>query len=379
MTTMCKKLLSKGTNSRLEPRNAKSLAETKDLCGEKPDSGEESADEKFNVLIVADTPNLYKHNGAPMSDSGFIALPRSLLEDPKWLGMKMKYQRVFLTILTNAVYKPTKWDINGNSIVLMPGQLCISLRRLVEKCNEHVRFKSDMIDKNIVEDAVSLFTRLQIGRQEERHGITILTITIPITYDTQKTQTETQRETKQRHKRDTNKQSNKINKSVCYQDPVDLDARAREKENKKMNDDEKKEIVDFVNRVPQTVEKRHVNGGMTKVELGEIITQAVRERKEWDTKEIHIAWEILVNFDGKIRTGYGFINGTIKKIRNQKRSNAIPTKKEKEEWTHPSCRNEKKLNDQLQNSKPIESEKNTKEQHSLQWYLDRDAERSQNG
>jgi predicted small secreted protein len=342
MATECKKLLSKGAGSRVESRNKKPWGSTQ---GCKPSDSAESSDGKSDVSILAYAPDLYKRNGASMSDSGFIALPRSLLEDPKWLGMKMKYQRVFLTILTSAVYKPTKWDIQGNSIILMPGQLCISLRRLVEKCNENTKFKTELIDKNIVERAVSLFSQFHFVRQEERHGITILTVTIPLTYDTQKTQIETQRETIPRHNRDTNKQSNKVNKSVCIQDPVDLETRARENGEMEMND-EKKEMIEFAQNIPQSVEKKYAEGGVVAVHLDEIITRSVRENKNWSSKEIQESWKILVAYAGPIRGAYDFIQGTIKNLRTKKRSqnaNTETTKKGKEKWIHPQSRKDRIL------------------------------------
>ena len=137
-----------------------------------------------------------------MSDSGFTKLPRSLTEDPRWLSMRLKYQKVFLTLLRKCYFSKSKFSIDGNIIEILPGQICVSLRQLVDWCNEGVVYKEDKIDKNIVERSVSLFFKIRIARHEVRHGRSVITITIPGYYEENKNETETPTETQPRHNRD---------------------------------------------------------------------------------------------------------------------------------------------------------------------------------
>jgi hypothetical protein len=64
MATECKKLLSKGTGGRVESRNKKPWASTQ---GKKSSDSGESSDGKLDVSILSRPPNLYKQNGASMS------------------------------------------------------------------------------------------------------------------------------------------------------------------------------------------------------------------------------------------------------------------------------------------------------------------------
>ena len=142
-----------------------------------------------------------------MSEFGFVQLPRFLLEDPRWNGIKIKYRHVLFTILKKCVWKKTAHNIHGNVIYLEPGQLAVSYRQLVEWCNEDVCFKEDHVDKNLVERAVSVFLKFQIVRQHVRHQKMILTVTLPGYYEEKKNQTETACETEPRQYRDIKEES----------------------------------------------------------------------------------------------------------------------------------------------------------------------------
>jgi len=132
MATACKKLLSKGTNSRLEPRNAKSLAETKDLCGKKPDSAE-SADGNWNNPILAEPPNLYKQIGALMKNQGHVQIPRFIWNDSKWKNLSPIKRAIFTEICFLSNWEPHNFDVFGKNILLAAGQYGTTLDSLIEK------------------------------------------------------------------------------------------------------------------------------------------------------------------------------------------------------------------------------------------------------
>ena len=136
----------------------------------------------------------------------FVKLPRELLENPLWMDLRMTYQKVFLTILQHCCYQDRDFSINHNLVRIKKGQLCASIRGIVDLCNKGVRFKEDLIDKNIVERSVSLFIQLQLVRQEVRHGKTVLSILLPGYYEQEENETETGSETKVRQNRDTNEE-----------------------------------------------------------------------------------------------------------------------------------------------------------------------------
>jgi hypothetical protein len=156
--------------------------------------------------IVADSPNFRKEIGASMLDEGFIKLPRSLFNDPNWKGMREKYRRVFIILLFHTSFTQRSFGIGANIITIGPGQFCTSIRTLVDLCNDGIKYKDDKVDKNIVERAVSLFTKIGLVRQEVRHGKSILTITQRELYEHFQRQTETASETRPRLDRDTNEE-----------------------------------------------------------------------------------------------------------------------------------------------------------------------------
>lgn len=104
-------------------------------------------------------------------NQGYIRIPRSLLRDPLWLGLPSTYQRVYLTILENVVYKDTTQNAFGKLIHLKPGQMLTTIRRLVILC------ECREIDRNIVDRSLKRFFELGFSRQDSRHGKTVITIT----------------------------------------------------------------------------------------------------------------------------------------------------------------------------------------------------------
>jgi hypothetical protein len=131
----------------------------------------------------------------PMSE-GFIKLPRALLQNPSWKEMPLTYRHVFLTILENSCYKPTTVDAHGNLIHLQPGQFMVTIRRLVDLCDE------PDIERGLVERALKRFEKVGFSRQETRHKKTIITITEPSFCEELKIGSETRFTTKSRQNHD---------------------------------------------------------------------------------------------------------------------------------------------------------------------------------
>src|SRR5690606_19991617 len=104
------------------------------------------------------------------SNNGFIKFPRSLLNDPRFLGARLKYQKVLLFLISHAAYSETTHAIGTNLINLSPGQLSYSIRKLADLCNEEVKHEEDKIDRNIIDRAIAYFEKCQFVRQEVRHG-----------------------------------------------------------------------------------------------------------------------------------------------------------------------------------------------------------------
>lgn len=103
--------------------------------------------------------------------SGYINLPRSLLNDPIWKSLPYTYRHIFITILQNVVYQEIDVDDFGKIIHLMPGEMLTTYRRMVELCNE------DDIDKRTIERAFVKFKLCGFSGQRTGHRKTIVTIT----------------------------------------------------------------------------------------------------------------------------------------------------------------------------------------------------------
>lgn len=140
--------------------------------------------------ILSDVPNFYKNYGTSVENSGYFIIPRVVTSDPRYQGARLKYQKVLLALFENAAFSPTTHAIGTEIIQIQIGQFCVSERRLVEICNEGVKFKEDLVDKNIVHRAVHFWSKCQIVRQEVIHDKTLLTITVPEFYERTKKRSE---------------------------------------------------------------------------------------------------------------------------------------------------------------------------------------------
>ena len=165
-----------------------------------------SVNEASDDFILHDAPDFLNKKGSVMSKSedsinsypyneGFIKLPRSLIQSEEWRNLRMKRQILFLYILQRVQFTPIKKRYKGKDFMVMPGQLCISYRKLLEDFNETVRFSDDKIDLNFLQRSVSQFSaRYWIDTQNDT-GIMIITITYPELYEHFKSQYDTANDT----------------------------------------------------------------------------------------------------------------------------------------------------------------------------------------
>lgn len=112
--------------------------------------------------------------GNMSNESGFIAIPRSLLNHPGVQQAPMSYHRILMQILIDCVWKPTDFNDHGNIVHLLPGQLILTVRDFSEKCGKE-------ISKNAVWRAIMYFEKLDLVGQEVRHRKTIVSIKHPET------------------------------------------------------------------------------------------------------------------------------------------------------------------------------------------------------
>lgn len=130
-----------------------------------------------------------------MNESGFLKIPRSLLQSTTWIEARPKHKVIFLTIIEYCAFQKTEHNIRGKIVEILPGQLCITFRRLHEICGNG-------ISKNDIEGAIKYFLTSQKIRQEVRHGKMILTIIDSEIYDTCFNRDQTTSQTKVRQKSD---------------------------------------------------------------------------------------------------------------------------------------------------------------------------------
>lgn len=158
-------------------------------------------DELPNNSIIAEVPNFYKQYGTTVENSGYFSFPRSISTDPRYKGARLKYKHVLHTILENAVFRKTTHSIGTNVIDIEVGQFCVSERKLVDLCNEGLRYKEDFVDKNTVHRAVHFWRTCGFVNQEVIHEKNLLTVTVPEFYTKDKNTSEPESEPKVNHNR----------------------------------------------------------------------------------------------------------------------------------------------------------------------------------
>jgi hypothetical protein len=153
---------------------------------------------------------------------GYFKFPRSILSDPRYKGARLKYKHVLHIILENALFRKTTHSIGVEIVSVDIGQFCVSERQLVDLCNEGVRYKEDLVDKNIVHRAVHFWRTCGFVNQQVIHEKNLLTVTVPEFYTKEKTTSEPQSESRPNHNRTTKEEQEEqeeqeytVSDSVC--------------------------------------------------------------------------------------------------------------------------------------------------------------------
>ncbi len=87
---------------------------------------------------------------------------------------------------------------------------------------------------------------------------------------------------------------------------------------------------------PSKIEKISTDGKKEIFEKDEIFRKAIAERKEWKTSHIEEAWNILVNYSGRVNNAWRFIEGTIEKLQTKQNFEKMKVKEEKQECKQPT-------------------------------------------
>lgn len=114
---------------------------------------------------------------------------------------------------------------------------------------------------------------------------------------------------------------------VCYPPPKGVDI----KDSLSKEELKKKSVEEALRglKIPSTLNKLSITGGTINISLQDIFLKASQNRTDWKVEEIHDAWKILEEYQGKIREPISFIEGTIKNMRTKKKSEFLKTKESK--------------------------------------------------
>jgi len=182
------------SNTLISKENLNRVVEIKKPeCGSPGFKTNDSDESEYNEtckLTISDSPNSYKNYGELMSEkeNGFVKFPRSVLSDPRYKGARLKYQKVLHIIFENVVFRKTPYAIGTKLIKVDVGQFCVSQRKLMEICNEYVKYEEDLLDRSTIRRAIDYWTSCQFVTHNSTQGKTVLTVTLPEFYISQNTQ-----------------------------------------------------------------------------------------------------------------------------------------------------------------------------------------------
>ena len=168
------------------------------------DSSQESVKtETITNLSLSEVPNLYKHIGSPMENSGYFIIPRSVTSDPRYKGARLKYKKVLWTLFEIVAFFPTTHAVGVHVIKINIGQFCVSEENLADICNEGVKYEEDKVNRALVHRAIQFWKNCGFVNQEVNHKKNVLTITVPEFYERLKKRTEPIIEPRPNHDRTT--------------------------------------------------------------------------------------------------------------------------------------------------------------------------------
>lgn len=109
-------------------------------------------------------------------EKGYIRIPRSLLEDPKFKGAPPAFRIVLIEIINHAAIAAHDFNDHSKIVRVEVGEICFSLEIIRDLCGSGV-------SKKQVERSITYFKRVKFLGQRPGHRRSILKITHPDTYD----------------------------------------------------------------------------------------------------------------------------------------------------------------------------------------------------
>lgn len=129
------------------------------------------------------------------------------------------------------------------------------------------------------------------------------------------------------------KEDNKKEDKECYVIPPENGGNSKKIKERipipKKSDEGVKFNPDDGNRSGSMIEKRHPNGSIVKTSESEIYAYAIREKKDWSAQEIGYAICALKETVFRVADPLRFIEGTIRQVRNKKKSDYLKKENEK--------------------------------------------------
>jgi hypothetical protein len=167
-------LLSKGTGGRVETRNKKPSAETEGYNRMGIAVPANTIDANSHI-VAGDRISIKQETIMAAETIPHLRILRSLHENPRYTDACLAYQAILNRLLYLAAFYPMELNIQGNIIVLQPGQIGYSWRMLREKCGPKVTM-------GLLRGAIRFWRRVGFLTHFLTHDRLIITLSPSILY-----------------------------------------------------------------------------------------------------------------------------------------------------------------------------------------------------
>lgn len=116
-----------------------------------------------------------------MFTDGFIKIPRSLLNDSKWVNLTSFDRDLYLAILGHIRFEEQKFNDYGTDIIIKPGQVCASFEEIAKWCGVYQNHKKPT--KKNIENSLARLRQVFLLGLSLGHKRSIITITHTDTYN----------------------------------------------------------------------------------------------------------------------------------------------------------------------------------------------------
>ena len=181
---------------RLDKVKEKASALTEAHSKKTSDSVDTKSDsDSTSDAILACSPNLHKQRSEQMSEKGFIKIPRAIIDSEKWHNLRLRQKNFFIYLLSRVQYRTSTYLEDGVEKRILPGQIRISYRNLVDDYNRETKFKEERIDVPFLQRCVSACHACGWLDTLSDTVCTIITITVPELYEHYKSLSDTASDT----------------------------------------------------------------------------------------------------------------------------------------------------------------------------------------